>query len=349
MQQSPAKIERILIVDDQASMRKFISSFLSDKGYECMTAADGNIALETLHQRRFALVILNVQIPGKSGIEVLRDIVRRHADTAVIMITGSDDAKTAMEMTKIGAYDYIIKPLNVLALLVRVRSALEKRRLLIENKEYQLYLEDKVSKQTAKIRRSFLNSITSLVFALEARDRYTSGHSQRVSKMALSIAHSLGLPGSMTEKFRLAGLLHDIGKIGIKESVLLKKGKLTDTEYAHISAHSVIGERILKPIIDDTEILKVVRHHHERYDGQGYPDGLAGQNIPRGARILAVADTYDAMTSDRPYRRALSAQMAIGELEKQSGSQFDPTVVEAFLAMYHHGAEMEMPASLVSP
>lgn len=329
----PANVERILVVDDVASFRKFIARMLTEKGYECVAVADGNAALAMLSKRPFALVLLDITMPGQSGIEVLRELTRRHRDTAVIMMTAKDDARIAMEITKIGAYDYIIKPINIIALLVRVRSALEKRRLRLENREYQLYLEDKVRKQTEKIRKSFLNSITSLVFALEARDKYTSGHSQRVSKMALGISQGLGMPPDQNRKIRLAGLLHDIGKIGIKESVLTKPGRLTDEEYSHISAHSVIGERILRPVVDDEEILKIVRHHHERYDGKGYPDGLSGQQIPLGARILSVADTYDAMTSDRPYRKALTPRTAFVELERQINTQFDPGIVEAFLAV----------------
>jgi len=351
MIKNPANTERILVVDDLAAFRKFISQILTSKGYNCVGVADGNAALAMLRKYRFALALLHISVPGKSGREVLSEISKRHPDMAVIMITSTDDAKIAIDMTKIGAYDYIIKPVNFLALLVRVGNALDKRRLLIENKEYQLYLEDKVRKQTEKIRKSFLNSITSLVFALEARDRYTSGHSKRVSKMALLISQSLGMAQVQTEKIKLAGLLHDVGKIGIKESVLLKQGRLTDEEYSHIAAHSVIGERILRPVIDDEEILRIIRHHHERYDGKGYPDGLAGQQIPRGARILSVADTYDAMTSDRPYRKALSSRTALDELERQINSQFDPAVVEAFFTAIRDAKERgsEKQSTLVSP
>lgn len=351
MIESPADTERILIVDDLVSFRKFISHILTDKGYNCVSVADGAAALAILRKHRFALVLLHINIPGKSGREVLREISKRHPDMAVIMITSTDDAKIAIDMTKIGAFDYIIKPVNLLALLVRVNNALDKRRLLLENKEYQLYLEDKVRKQTEKIRKSFLNSITSLVFALEARDKYTSGHSKRVSKMALALSQSLGMAPVQTEKIKLAGLLHDVGKIGIRESVLLKQSRLTDEEYSHISAHSVIGERILRPIIDDEEILRIIRHHHERYDGKGYPDELTGHQIPQGARILSVADTYDAMTSDRPYRKALSPRMALDELERQINTQFDSVVVEAFHKIIHDATERgyEKQSTLVSP
>jgi len=217
--------------------------------------------------------------------------------------------------------------------------------------------EEKIRKQAKKIRASSLNSITSLVYALEAKDKYTSGHSQRVTEMATAIARELGMPQDEVEKIRLAGLVHDIGKIGVRESVLNKADKLTDEDYRHVKSHCELGERILKPIVEDEEILKMVRHHHERYDGNGYPDGLSAQQIPkgarilavadaytdmsgertgeeklsRGARILAVADAYDAMTSDRPYREAMTSEDACTELETCKGKQFDPAVVDAFL------------------
>ena len=323
-------MERILIVDDLASIRKIVYRKLVSEGYECKEVPDGDTALEAISEYEYDLVLLDVSMPGKSGIEVLNEIISRCPDTSVIMVTSRDDADTVIETMKMGAYDYIIKPVNLNELPIRVRKALDRRKLVLENKEYRLHLEDKVKEQTEKIHDAFLNSITSLAFALEARDKYTSGHSQRVSKIALLICRRLGLKQDYTEKVTLAGLVHDIGKIGIKESILMKTDELTDEEYSHIMAHSVIGEHILKPAIDDEEILKIVRHHHERYNGTGYPDGLTRQHIPLGARILAVADIYDAMTSDRPYRKAMKPNVAIDELKKQSRHMFDPVVVNAF-------------------
>ena len=325
--------ERILIVDDLASIREIMFRALLKVGYSCSVASDGDTALAKLRDSEFHLVLLDLNMPGKSGMQVLKQIVAQYPDTAVIIITANDDAEMAIELMKTGAYDYVIKPVNVSTLNLRVERALDRRRLLLENKKYQLYLEDKVKEQARKIRESFLNSIMSLALALEAKDKYTSGHSQRVAKMSVAIAQRLGMTQEQTEKIRLAGLIHDIGKIGIKESVLLKEEPLSDEEYSHIISHSVIGERILEPAIEDKEILGIIRHHHERYDGRGYPDGLSDQQIPIGARILAVADMYDAMTSDRPYRRASSPGMVIDELKRQVNTQFDPVVVEAFISM----------------
>lgn len=317
--------------------------------------------MKKLNARQFDLVLLDIRMPGKSGIDVLGEIQVKYPDTAVIMITAIADVETAIELMKTGAYDYIIKPADLDILMVSIDRALDKRRLILENKSYQLHLVEKVEEQTKKIRESFLNSITSLAYALEAKDKYTSGHSQRVTEIAIAIAQELGMPEDKIEKIRLAGLVHDIGKIGVRESVLHKPGRLTDEEYQHVTSHSEIGERILSPIIEDEEILKMVRHHHERYDGSGYPDGLSAEQIPRGARILAVADAYtnisgdqtgkeklsqgarilavadayDAMTSDRPYRNAMSPEVACAELEKGKGKQFDPVIVDAFLKVAH--------------
>ena len=187
--------------------------------------------------------------------------------------------------------------------------------------------------QTKKLFKYLLGSMPSLLGALEARDEYMDGHSERVARMAVSVARKLGMPRDQVEKIGLAGLLHDIGKIGIRESVLTKQGELSDEEYSHMASHSIIGESILRPVIDDEEILMMVRHHHERYDGKGYPDGIAARQIPVGARILAVADVYDAMTSDRPYRRAVDPGLVLNEIQRQARIQLDPEVVEAFLAI----------------
>lgn len=175
--------------------------------------------------------------------------------------------------------------------------------------------------------------ITFLAFALDASDKYTSGHSKRVSDITVMISRKFGMEQERIEKMKLAALVHDIGKLGIDEDILMKQDRLTREEYFHVSAHSAIGEYILRSAIDDEEILGIVRSHHERYDGDGYPDGLSGEGIPLGARILAVADTYDAMTSDRPYRKALGHRVTIDELQKQAGHQLDPVVVDVFSRM----------------
>ncbi|MBM3175515.1 MAG: response regulator [Chloroflexi bacterium] len=339
----------ILIVDDESSVRGIILRKLTQVGYYCDEAANGNIALKKIDERDFDLVLLDISMPVKSGTEVLQEIASKYPDIAVIMVTAISNVETAIQSMKLGAYDYIIKPVELNILMLSVNRALEKRRLVRENRDYQLHLEKKVQEQTEKIRESFLNSIMSLAVALEAKDEYTRGHSERVTSSAVVIAREMGLPDEMVEKIRLASLVHDIGKIGVSESILGKPGKLTEDEYRHVMAHCEIGERILRPIVEDEEILEMVRHHHERYDGTGYPDGLAADPNANGARsskqsgdpvmkrfsvgsrLLAVIDAYDAMTSNRPYRKALDIEVARAEMEKGKGRQFDPKIVDIFL------------------
>jgi putative two-component system response regulator len=345
---------KILIVDDEARVREILSRKLADEGYHCLTAPNGNNALKLLKADKVDLVLLDIMMPGKSGAEVLKEIKDTHPDTAVIMVTAVADVQTAIGLMKAGAYDYIIKPVELNVLLVSLNRALEKRRLIIENKDYQSHLENRVEEQTTKVRQSFLNSITSLVYALEAKDKYTHGHSQRVTKIAVAVAKNLDIPKEVIKKIELAGLLHDVGKIGVSEMILNKPGKLTTEEFEAVKAHCEIGERILAPIVEDKEILEMVRHHHERYDGNGYPDGLSGGQITQGASIvavaeayatiaspgamsLAVADAYDAMTSDRPYRPAMTAEIACAELERCKGKQFDPVIVDTFLSLLKKG------------
>jgi len=341
---------KILIVDDELRVREILSRKLSDNGYHCFTAPDGNTALKLLKADQFDLVLLDIMMPGKSGQDVLQEIKVKYPDTAVIMITAIADVQTAISLMRMGAYDYIIKPVELNVLSLSLDRAIEKRELLIENRDYQLHLEQRVEEQTKKIRQSFLNSTTSLAYALEAKDKYTHGHSERVTDIAVAVAQEMTVPKDTLEKIRLAGLLHDVGKIGVSELILNKPGKLTSEEFELVKSHCEIGERILSPIVEDKAILEMVRHHHERYDGTGYPDGLSGKQITQGASVtaaaeaynnilsqgalaLAVADAYDAMTSDRPYRPAMPNEDACSELERGKGKQFDPVIVDAFLSL----------------
>ncbi|MGD9116803.1 MAG: response regulator [Dehalococcoidia bacterium] len=321
----------ILLVDDEAMIRQLLNQKLSGEGYHCREAANADQALEKLEDDSIELVILDIKMPGKSGVELLGELKQKYPDTAVVMATAVNDAGTAIDCMRKGAYDYITKPFNLEEVSFAVARALERRRLRLENRDYQLHLEQKVEEQAQKIRASFFNAVTALAYALEAKDIYTSGHSQRVTELSVAIAEEMGLPEESVEKVRLAGLVHDIGKIGVREEILNKPGSLDAAEYEHIKLHSEIGARILKPIVEDKEILDAVRHHHEHYDGSGYPDGLKGKRIPQLARVIAVADTFDAMTSERSYRKALSKEAACAEIERYRGTQFDPEAADAFL------------------
>ncbi len=323
----------ILLVDDEQAIRQLLQRKLTALDYQCTAAATATEALHELGEKPAALVILDINMPGMSGVELLAEIKAKYPDTAVIMATAVAKIDTAIHCMRQGAYDYIVKPFNLDQVVLSIDRALEKRSLELENRDYQLQLEKKVAQQANKIRESFLNSITSLVYALEAKDEYTSGHSQRVAEISVAIAGELELPHQDIQDIKLAGLIHDIGKMGIRASILNKPERLTDSEFKQIKAHPEIGEHILTPIVKDKPILNMVRHHHERYDGNGYPDGLCGEQVPLGARILAVADAYDAITSERPYRQAMSNKVARDIINRCKGSQFDPKVADAFLGI----------------
>ncbi|MEN8614641.1 HD domain-containing phosphohydrolase [Dehalogenimonas sp. THU2] len=328
--------ETIMVVDDEQIVRRLLHQKLANEGYECIEAASADEALAMLQQNPdIALVVSDMKMPGKSGMELLSEIKSRYPDTAVIMATAVTETAIAIECMKQGAYDYLTKPFKLDEVVFSVWRALEKRRLQLENREYRQSLEAKVEIQAEKIRFSFFNSITSLAYALDAKDGYTAGHSQRVSEMAVGIGIEMGLPQTLIEQIRLAGLVHDIGKIGIDGSILHKPGILSQAEREEIERHSAIGEKILAPVVEDTEILAMVRNHHERWDGAGYPDGLAGEGIPLGARVLMLADTFDAMTSERPYRTAKSVSYAMDEILRCSGLQFDLAVADAFFKAHN--------------
>jgi putative two-component system response regulator len=270
--------------------------------------------------------------------ELLREVRARHRDTAVIMITAVTDVSTAVHCLSLGAMDYITKPFHLEEIRARVRQALERRRLLLENRDYQEKLEERVAQQAHRLEQLFLASIQSLADALEVKDQYTHGHSVRVAKYMVAIARRLGLTSDAILDIELGGRVHDIGKIGVREDVLGKAGPLTDDEYAHVMTHPMVGWRILQPLLhENPHALNIVRSHHERYDGRGIPDGLAAETIPLEARIAAVADTFDAMTSARPYRPGLALDVTLAELRRCSGSQFDPVVVQAFLGLIAEG------------
>jgi putative two-component system response regulator len=326
----------ILIVDDEISIRLLVKQNLTSAGYTCLEAAGAAEASELFYQNRIALALLDINMPGKSGIELLDEIASGYPDTAVIMLTAITDNETCLDCMHRGASDYITKPFNPHELRVRVGQALEKRNLRLKNRNYQLHLEEMVEEQASRIRSSFFNAVTALAQALEAKDKYTAGHSQRVAEISTAIARQLGMNETRLGKIRTAALVHDIGKIGIVESVLNKASRLTEEELAMVRLHPETGERILQPITRDNEILAMVRHHHERYDGKGYPDGVKGDasktdGIAFDWSIIGLADAFDAMNSDRPYRKALALEQSLQELNKGAGSQFDPAVVKAFM------------------
>jgi len=322
--------ETLLIVDDEAAIRRVLYQKLSREGYRCEEADTADQSLNMLETSPIALVILDIKMPGKSGIELLPEIKSGYHNTAVIMATAVTDVNVAIQCLKQGADDYLCKPFNLEEVSLAVQRALEKRRLKLEIREYQQFLEERVEEQTREIRKLFLGAIEALVSALEAKDKYTGGHSRRVTEIALALGKELGLSPQDMEDLRWGSLLHDVGKIAIQEVIQNKPDRLTPEEYEHIMTHAHIGALIVQPVVNG-KISEMIEHHHDHYDGSGLHQVIAGNDIPLGARIIAVADAFDAMISDRPYRSAMSITEAIDEIKRCAVTQFDPTVVIAFL------------------
>jgi len=331
---------RCIIADDEPRLRQVLSRLMRADGFACEEAGSGVEALEALERAPAPLLLSDLRMPRMDGLELLRHVRDRHPDTAVVMITAVADVDSAVQALSLGATDYLTKPFHLEEVRARVAQALEKRRLRLENRDYQERLEERVAQQARRIEELFLAAIHSLVESLEVKDPYTRGHSDRVSRYSVAVARALELDAPLVKQVELGGHLHDIGKIGVREAVLNKPGPLTDEEYRHIMTHPMVGWQILSPLLGDAPTaLRVVRWHHERYDGRGIPDGLAGEEIPLEARIAAVADSFDAMTSSRPYRpgRRMSVAAALEELRRHRGTQYDPRVLDVFLALVSEG------------
>ena len=330
---------RCLLVDDDAGIRAVLRRVLQADGFDCAEAASGVEAIGLLEQERFSLVLSDYHMPEMDGESLLQLLRARWPETPVVMLTAAPDVALAVRCLELGALDYLTKPFGLDELRARVRQALEKRRLLTENHQYRQGLEERLAAQSRRYEELFLASLQSLADALEVKDSYTWGHSTRVSRYAMAIARELGLPATLLEQIEYGSRLHDIGKLGVREAVLNKDGPLTDEEYAHVMEHPVIGWRLLAPLMREMpHALAVVRSHHERIDGRGGPDGLVGAEIPIEARITAVADSFDAMTSGRPYRKGVSVETALAELRRCAGTQFCTECVEAFERTLHSGA-----------
>lgn len=333
------KREKILIADDEADIRELLGDFLESEGYECILAVNAFEALEKYREHNdIDLVMSDIRMPGKTGLELLSDIKEIDDDVMVIMISAVKDIESAISAMSKGAYDYVAKPFKLTEVVLIAKKAIEKRKLILQNKEYQRSLERMVAERTMELQnalealdKTYIFTLRALVTALDTRDEETQGHSMRVVKYTLKLAELMNWGDKERLKhLEYGALLHDIGKIGIPDPILRKPGKLTKEEWDVMKTHPEVGYKILHKIEFLEEPSQVVLHHHERFDGSGYPTGLKGHDIPIGSRIFAVADTVDAMTSERPYRSALSFEEASNELLKFSGIQFDPIVVDAF-------------------
>lgn len=339
---------RCLVVDDEPRIRGALARLLDSAGYEVRQAESGAAAIAALEQERFPVVLSDIRMPGKDGVALLHEIRERWPDVAVLMLTAVAEVDTAVSCLQAGAFDYIPKPFQVDEVRARVAQALEKRRLILENRAYQQHLAEMVDQQAMRIEELFLEGVQTLAHALEAKDPYTKGHSARVAAYAGRVASVLGMPETDIQLIELAAELHDIGKIGVRESVLQKPSRLSDEEYRHIMQHTVVGARILEPLLKHApQVLSVVRSHHERLDGTGLPDGLVGDEIPLHARVVSVADAFDAMTTGRPYRVARSVADAVEELRRGVGAQWDGAIVDAFLAVCREVDQLPIPTPAI--
>lgn len=329
---------RVLIVDDEQPVRELLAHFLDSRGFSTAQAATAEEALSTLDQQHFDVVLSDVQMPGMNGLSLLSEIRRRHPDTAVLMLTACEDVSMAVDSMKAGALDYVTKPFQLQKVEAAVRSAAERHRRLREEEDRLHDLERTVREQTVQLRHLLADldqtntrAMDALVHALDAREHETQAHSRRVAEYAVRLAREMGLSGTELDTVRQGALLHDIGKIGIPDNILLKPGRLTDAEWREMRRHPQIGYWILNGIDRLRPAAGIVLAHHERFDGTGYPRGLKGEEIPLGARIFSVADSLDAMTSDRPYQYRKTYEEARDEIRNNSGLQFAPDVVHCFL------------------
>ncbi len=332
---------RILVVDDEDSIRDVMCSILTQSGFACQPVTSGQDALEILRNADgVSIVLSDLIMEGMDGLTLLSRMQQDHPDIPVVMVTAVHDISIALAAIRNGAYDYLLKPFEKEQLLAMVRRALETRRLKLENLAYQTNLESLVSARTemlhkalADLERSYDITLEALGDALDLKDAETEGHSTRVTAFTMAIARAMELPQERIRIIARGAYLHDIGKMAIPDAILRKPGRLSPEEQAIMREHALLGYQMLRKIPFLQEASDIVYSHQERYDGSGYPRGLKGDQIPLGARIFALADTFDAMTSDRPYRAAQSISSGRREIERNSGKQFDPFVVKVFLSI----------------
>jgi putative nucleotidyltransferase with HDIG domain len=333
--------DRILVIDDEEAIREIVCAILAAAGYACKQAASGMEALALLNSGEvFELMLSDLMMADLDGIGLLERTKEKFPDMPVVMVTAVHDISVALAAIRNGAYDYLLKPFEREQLLNAVGRSLENRRLKVENRTYQTNLESLVEARTdqlqaamADLERSYDTTLQALGDALDLKDRETEGHSKRVTAFTMAIARAMGLPREHIDVIARGAFLHDIGKMAIPDRILLKPGKLDEEEKVIMREHCYHGYQMLKKIPFLAEACEIVYSHQEHFDGSGYPRGLKGTEIPLGARIFSVADTLDAIISDRPYRPARSLGEARKEIQDWSGRQFDPEVVEVFLKM----------------
>jgi response regulator RpfG family c-di-GMP phosphodiesterase len=332
----PNSNARLLVIDDDPAVREVLVEFLGYR-YECTGVGSAGEALALLGAERFQLVVSDIAMPRMSGLEMIPHVRALAPDALIVMVSGSQTVESAVEAMRAGAFDYVVKPFDLEHVDVAVRRALEHQRLLEAKRGYETYLERIIEQRTAELGEAlqslgeaYRSTLKALTAALDRRDAETSGHSERVVAFSLRLGREMGLDAGQLRSLEFGSLLHDIGKIGVPDAVLRKPSKLTDAEWTEMRQHPTHGRQILGGIKFLEGAARIVAQHHERWDGTGYPSGLKGEAIDLGARVFAVADAFDAITSDRVYRKGRPYEAAAGELECWAGRQFDPCVVAAF-------------------
>jgi putative two-component system response regulator len=339
---------RILIVDDEPHICEILSRWLSDEGYSCTSAYDGETALKFLERENFHLLISDIMMPGMSGIDLLTVTRPTYPDLAVLMVTAVDDRKTAVRTLQLGAYGYVIKPFDRNEILINVANALERRDITRLSHEYEQNLTEHVRKRIAEVRIQEEEFVFRLTSAIGRRTDETPGHIRRMGLYSSALLKAyLGWDAKEVDDIRIAAAVHDVGKLGIPDSIVLKPGKLTAEEFEIMKKHAEIGAHIMEQ--SNFKVVEVSREialcHHERWDGSGYPQGLRGEAIPDSARVVAVADVYDSLISDRVYRPAFPENKALAMIKEEKGGHFDPRIVECFfdclLEIQHIRQEVE--------
>jgi putative two-component system response regulator len=333
----------LLVVDDEDAIRNALRKFLVQQGYEVATAATGEEALATLQRQKITGVLLDVNLPGINGVELVPQIMELEPTIAILMLTAVNDATSAALCMQRGALDYLIKPIDLGHLGRAIHHALQRRHTLLEGQQINQWLKEEVTARVTERRLEQANqerisvaTLEALINALEAKDPYLRGHSARVADLSAMVAAEAGCGDEEVEAVRTGGRLHDIGKIGVREELLNKQGPLTEEEYEHVKQHVIVGSQILSPLVHLGSVIGFVRNHHERWDGAGYPDRLAGDAIPLGARIIGAVEIFDALTTSRPYQEKMPAEVAVERMRDLIGTVIDPKVHRALEAVVAH-------------
>lgn len=350
----PEKFSRILVVDDDKGVNSLLSEYFEMLDFQVDSAETGEQALEFFKPNKYAIAILDLKLPGMSGVELLKHIRKEDKQIQVIMLTAFQTTSSAIQALREGAYDYLSKPFDLEEVKYIIQNAVAQARLKYENqillKELQV-ANDKLTKKVEaadrelakrheELKKNAFEVLKSFAMALETKDPYTAGHSERVDEYSVRLAKKLKLSSPEIEIIHTGAILHDIGKLFISSQILTKPSRLTDDEYQIVKEHPTLGSKFLEPITFLKDSIPLIRNHHERIDGKGYPDGKDVSNLTVKERIIIIADAYDAMASSRPYRKNMPKETIVSELEKCAGTQFDPDMIKVFIEMLYEDGEI---------